>query len=363
MSRLVDRAVNRTAHPGRLEASQQAIEIHQRAPIVDMVVGSALFRDSFVRPGGRGHVDLPRLRAAGVNVVGLSVATAWPDVRGTLSRWHFRSLGLPASETGSKMAIAEWVIGRINRWCADSDGQMIVVRSTEDLRACLSRGGPVGVVIAVQGGHVLEDDLGNVARLRELGVRVLAPAHVMDNSLVGSSTGRRASGLTEFGLEVIAELEAQSVLVDLAHMSRTGIDEALPLLHRPFVLSHTGLTEIAGGRSRWRRYSPATRNIPALVANEIGQAGGLVGIVLSTLLLGGGDLSNAVATIQLAIESAGAAHVAIGSDMDGGLRTVIDIDGLPALTNALLESGLAEDVVRRVMGGNAVRFLESALPE
>ncbi len=292
--------------------------------------------------------------------MGLSIATAWPDLRGTLSRWHFRSLGLPGSAAGSKMAIAEWVIGRINRWSADSDGQMIVVRSSSDLEACLSRGGPVGVLIAVQGGHVLDGDLGSVARLRELGVRMFAPAHIMDNSLVGSSTGRRAGGLTKFGREVIGELEAQSILVDLAHMSLGGIDEALPLLHRPFVLSHTGLTEIAGGRGRWRRYSPATRNIPASLAAEIGQAGGLIGIVMATILLGGADVSDAVATIRLAIESAGEEHVAVGSDMDGALKVVIDSDGLPALTSALLESGLAPSVVEGVVGANAVRVLRAA---
>jgi membrane dipeptidase len=326
------------------------------------VVGSALFGDSFTRAGGGGQVDLPRLRAAGVNVVGLSVATAWPDVRGTLSRWHFKSLGLPASAAGSKLAIAEWVIGRISRWCADSDGQMIVVRSADDVQTCLTRGGPLGVVIAVQGGHVLEGDLHNVARLRELGVRMFALAHVMDNALVGSSTGRHARGLTLYGQEVIAELERQSILVDLAHMSLVGIEDALPLLHRPFVLSHTGLTEIAGRRSRWRRYSPATRNIPASVATDIGEAGGLVGVVLSTRLLGGDGLSDAVATIKLALDSAGAEHVAIGSDMDGALKMVIDSEGLPALTTALLDSGLSPSVVEGVIGGNAVAVLRRALP-
>jgi membrane dipeptidase len=135
------------------------------------------------------------------------------------------------------------------------------------------------------------------------------------------------------------------------------------LLHLPFVLSHTGLTEIAGSRSRWRRYSPATRNIPTSVATEIGQAGGLIGVVLSTLLLGGADLSDAVATIRLAIESAGENHVAIGSDMDGALKMVIDVEGLPGLTDALLESGLDETAVTKVIGGNAVRFLELAVPE
>ena len=67
---------------------------------------------------------------------------------------------------------------------------MVVVRTSADLAACLASDGPVGVLIGVQGGHVLDGSLANVARLRELGVRMFAPAHVMDNALVGSSTGR-----------------------------------------------------------------------------------------------------------------------------------------------------------------------------
>ncbi len=328
--------------------------------MVDLLVGSALFRDSFVA-GGRGHVGLPRLRSVGVNVVGLTVATSWPDVGGTLSRWHFRSIGLPASAVGSRMAIAEWVIGRIERWCSESSGRLVIVRSATDLEACIAEGGPVGVLLGVQGGHVLEGDLDNIARLRGLGVRMLAPAHVMDNTLVGSGTGRQAGGLTDYGREVIAELEAQSIIVDLAHMSVAGIEQALPLLRRPFVLSHTGLTDRTGNHGRWRRYSPQTRNIPASLAADIGRAGGLVGIVLSTQLLGGTTLGHAVATIRRALEAAGDEHVAIGSDMDGALRTVIDIEGLPALTAALLAADLPTSVVEGVMGANAARVLRSAL--
>ena len=354
--------VNRTANPGRLPARDEALEIHREAPIVDLVVGSALFRESFVEGGGRGHVDLPRLRGAGVNVIGLTVATAWPDLRGSLSRWHFRSMGLPASAVGSNLSIAEWVLGRIHRWCSESSGELMVVRSVGDLEACLADGGPVGVLIGVQGGHVLNGSLVNVAQLRELGVRMFAPAHVMDNALVGSSTGRRGGGLTDYGREAIRELEAQSIMVDLAHMSVAGIGDALPLLHRPFVLSHTGLTDVAGAGSRWHRYSPATRNIPASLAQEIGAAGGLVGIVLSTQLLDGRSLADAVATIRLAIKSAGECHVAIGSDMDGALKMLIDVEGLPAVTDALLQSGLPQGAVEGAVGGNAWRFLHAFLP-
>ncbi|MEP7158409.1 MAG: membrane dipeptidase [Chloroflexota bacterium] len=329
------------------------------APVVDLLVGSALFRDSFVR-GGRGHVDLPRLRSVGVNVVGLTIATRWPNLRGTLSGWHFRSLGVPAKLTHSDMAMAEWLIRRVDRWVSEAEGGLRVIRSRSDFDACLAVGGPVGVLLGVQGGQVLEGDLGNIARLREAGIRMFAPAHVMDNALVGSGTGRLRGGLSDHGREVIAELEALSIAVDLAHMSVVGIEATLPLLRRPFVLSHTGMVEAAGRRSRRRRYSAATRNIPASLAAEIGAAGGLLGITLSTQLLGGSTLDAAVRTIRLAIESTGADHVALGSDMDGALRMLIDSEGLPALAGALLDSGLSDGVVRAVFGGNAVAQLRKA---
>jgi microsomal dipeptidase-like Zn-dependent dipeptidase len=328
--------------------------------VVDLCVGSALFRDSFLL-GGRGHVDLPRLRDVGVRVVGLTVATAWPDLRGSLSRWHFRSLGLPESAIGSHYAVAEWLIGRINRWSSQSGGDMLVIRSVADLETSLSPGGPLGVLICVQGGHVLERKLDNISRLKQLGVRMFAPAHVMDNALVGSSTGRHKGRLSVYGREAIAELESQRIIVDLAHMSLPGIEAAMPSLKRPFMLSHTGLTDVAGGRSRVRSYSPATRNIPASLASEIGTADGLVGIVMSTQLIGGNNLSDAVATIRKALESAGVDHVAIGSDMDGALKMVIDVEGLPALADALLRAELAPKLVEGVMGANAVSTLRSSL--
>ena len=324
-------------------------------------MGSALFRDSFVSGGG-GHVDLPRLRSAGVRVVGLTVATRFPDLRGTLSAPFFRSQGVPAATLRSNVALAEWLIGRVEGWVARARGELRIVSTRADLAACLAPGGPVGLLLGVQGGHVLDGALRNVERLRGRGVRMLAPAHVMDNALVGSGTGKQAGGLSGFGREVMGELQAQGVIVDLAHMSIAGIEEALPLLNRPFVLSHTGLIDVSGRGSRWRRYSPATRNIPASLAAEVGAAGGVVGVILSTELLGGSTLGAFVRTMRLAVESAGPENVAVGSDMDGALRMLVDVEGLPALTGVLLDDGMARPVVEGVMGANAARLLAAALP-
>jgi len=360
LSVVVDRAVNRSAVTGAAGASDLAQAIHASSAIVDLVVGSALFRHRFLT-AGRGLVDLPRLQSAGVNVVGLTVATRFPDLRGTLSNWHFRSLGAPAAALRSNMALADWHIGRIERWVTESGGRLLLIRRRADLERCLAPGGPVGILLGVQGGHVLGGQLTNAWRLHRLGVRMLSPAHVMDNDLVGSGTGRARGGLTGLGREAIGELERVGIMVDLAHMSRVGLEQALPLLRRPFLLSHTGLVEIHGAGSRWRRYSPATRNVPAELARLVGQSGGLVGAVLATALNGGG-LERAVELIQRLVAEAGRTRVAIGSDMDGALRGAIDAAGLPLLTDALLSAGLERATVEGVMGGNAASFLRAALP-
>jgi microsomal dipeptidase-like Zn-dependent dipeptidase len=184
----------------------------------------------------------------------------------------------------------------------------------------------------------------------------------MDNALVGSSTGRSAGGLTAFGRETLAALEDQSVIVDLAHMSVAGVQQALAALSKPFTLSHTGLTDVANGRSRWRRYSAANRNIPASLAREVGDAGGLVGVALSTQLLGARTLRRAAPTFALALEAAGEERVAIGSDMDGALEMLVDAEGLPALAGALVDAGIPASSVAGVMGLNAIDWLRSALP-
>ena len=91
-------------------------------------------------------------------------------------------------------------------------------------------------------------------------------------------------------------------------------------------------------------------------------AGGLVGVILATRLLGGDSMEHATNAFRLALSVAGRDAVALGSDMDGGLRSVVDAAGLPLLTQHLLASGVCDADVRAVMGGNALRVLAGAFP-
>lgn len=361
IDRAVDRALNTVALRGPYRPSARAMELHRRVPVVDLLVGTALFRRTIGTPLGHGHVDLDRLAAGGVRVVGLSIATRFPDLRGTLSAPHFLALGVPPRALRSDMAIARFFAGRVHGWAASSGGRMIVVRDPADLDAVCGPAGPIGAFLGVQGAHVLGGDVSAVQALHALGVRMLSLAHVMDNAAAGSGTGRRAAGLTPFGRLVIGELERAGIVVDLAHASPATIRETVPLLRRPFVLSHTGFVERAGATSRWRRYSAASRNVALRDARLVAEAGGVVGVAYAVQLLGGSRVSDLVDTIRFAADELGPDHVALGSDLDGALRAVIDVSGAPLVTEGLLRAGVPEDVVVAILGGNAMRVLRAVL--
>lgn len=359
VSAIADRALNRTARPAPPAVTPEIATFHAALPVVDLLVGTVLFRRTFLTPAGHGHVDLPRARAGGLDLAGFSIATRFPDRRGTLSTPHFRSLGLPPAALGSDTAITEAFLDRLAAWAAGSGGGLRLVDSAAELTE-VGRDGVVRAFVGLQGGQVLDGDLRRVAWLRRRGVRMLALAHVMDSPLAGSGTGRGAGGLTGFGREAVAELEREGIVVDLAHASPATIRQTVPLLRRPFVVSHTGFTALAGGSSRIRRYSPARRNLSDADARLVGEAGGLIGVTLAGPLVGGHGLPGLVRAFGHAVELVGPDRVALGSDFDGALPMPFDVASLPALTGALLAAGFGRDAVGGIMGGNALRQLSIA---
>jgi membrane dipeptidase len=358
IGRAIDLVLHRTAVRGPHRVRGDVLAFHRAIPVVDLLVGTALFHRDLLRGRPGGHVDLPRLLDGGVDLVGFSIATRFPDLRGTLSAPHFRLLGLPA---GTNMELVEALVRRIEGWATASGGRLRLVRSRsdlDDLEAGTRVGEPmVRAFIGVQGGHVLDGDPTNLDRLARLGVRMFGLGHVMDNELIGSGTGARRGGLTPAGREVVERAQAAGLVVDLAHVSPAGIAETLPLLRRPFVVSHTGLHRLARGHSRWRRYSPATRNLSDEQARAIAGAGGVIGLTLSTQLLDVHTVAGLVDAVRAAADLVGTDHLALGSDFDGALPMVLDVAGLPLLTQALLDGGFGRSEVAAIMGGNALRVL------
>jgi microsomal dipeptidase-like Zn-dependent dipeptidase len=176
--------------------------------------------------------------------------------------------------------------------------------------------------------------------------------HFFDNAFVGSAHGIEKGGLSEKGRELIARMEALGIAVDLAHVSPTAIDEVLALTSKPTLVSHSGVKATCDN----------PRNLSDEHIRAIAAGGGVVGIGYFELAVCGEDPSDVVAAIRHVVELVGDDHVALGSDYDGATSVSFDTSQLPALTQQMLDDGLSETSIRKILGANAIRVLRLTLP-
>jgi microsomal dipeptidase-like Zn-dependent dipeptidase len=124
------------------------------------------------------------------------------------------------------------------------------------------------------------------------------------------------------------------------------------MARRPVVVSHAGV----------RGTCDNTRNLSDAQLRAVAANGGVVGIGFWDTATCGTDARAIARSIAHAVRVAGPDHVALGSDFDGAVATPFDATGVPQVTEALLDAGLDEAAIARVMGGNAVRLLRATLP-
>ncbi|MHC4830696.1 MAG: dipeptidase [Planctomycetota bacterium] len=232
-------------------------------------------------------------------------------------------------------------------------------RSVEDVHR-IRKQGRTACMLAVEGGHLLERDLSQLAPLREKGAIYLTLTHFDNNALSGSAThpGRsRRRGLTALGRTAIDACNELGILVDVTHCSQPAKEQALARSRQPVIYSHTGLQR-KGGPDRLT----GDHELRA-----VARSGGVVGIMLNPFFLNGtvwdGDLDDVAAALAHIVKVAGPEHACIGSDMDSGLplpRGLRDIGDYPKITEALLRHGLEEDVIRKIWGNNILTVLERA---
>ena len=142
------------------------------------------------------------------------------------------------------------------------------------------------------------------------------------------------------------------MVVDVAHASAATIDDVLSMAARPVVASHTGLRGVCDN----------ARNLTDAHARGIAETGGVLGIGFWPTACGGDDVASIARSIRYAVDVAGVEHVGLGSDFDGAVAVPFDATGLVQLTDALLEAGVDDDAIAKVMGGNVRRVLAEGLP-
>ncbi len=210
--------------------------------------------------------------------------------------------------------------------------------------------GKVAAIIACEGGDHIEDKPERVEEMVAAGVRSLQIYHVAPNSLV-KTDGTRDSGLSDIGRETLREMNRIGLLADLAHASFKTTAEAAAITTQPILSTHS-IVRAADDSARSFGMTPEHARIIAGTGGVIGTFGGV----------GGGMAGFTEHTLRL-IETVGVDHVGIGTDMDGTGNMPAAFDRYPLLPEAtarLLASGLDEDEVARVIGGNVARVLEDA---
>lgn len=361
----IARAKNPVTRRPPYAASERARELHRRLAVVDLHADSLLWGRDLLRRAPHSHVDVPRLIEGGIALEGLAVCTKVPR-RVNLERNDGRTddvtllalvQGWPPATWRSLLARAIYQSGRARAMVADSDGRFSLVESRADLETYLARRrvdpAITAAFLAIEGAHALDGDPAAVERLADAGYRMMSPTHFFDNTFGGSAHGVAKGGLTAAGRDMLARMEARSMLVDVAHASARTIDDVLSMATRPVVASHTGV----------RASFDSVRNLADDHVRGIAATGGLIGIGFWPTATGGQDAAAIARAIRATVELAGLEHVGLGSDFDGAVPVPFDATGIVQLTDALLDEGFADDEVAAIMGGNALRLLAATLPE
>jgi len=331
-----------------------------------------------------GHLDLPRLRDGGID---LQFLIAWVPAE-------------LAARPGASFEHAAALCRAIHRTIAATPGARLVGDCAGFREAW--EGGEVAFMIGVEGGHAIDNSLERLRELHALGARYLTLTWNNANDWADSSAEPpRHGGLTEFGREVVKELNRLGMLVDLSHVARSTFYQALEVSEAPVIASHSCAYALAAHH----------RNLDDHQLRTLAEAGGVIGVNFFPAYLDTthsnafdeleartaalrrrleretGDLAEAlrlsrawraerlaelpqvgaariVEHIDHIVEVAGIDHVALGSDFDGISTVPTDLPdcaALPYLTELLVSRGYDDDGVRKILGGNMLRVLEAVV--
>lgn len=285
----------------------------------------------------------------------------------TCSVWHdFRA---------TMANIAQW-----KRWFVEYDDLITQVYSIDDIRRAKAND-RVGIILGWQNTSGIDDDVGNLALFRELGVRIMQLTYNSQN-LVGSGCWEsHDGGLSDFGRHVVDEMNRLGILIDLSHVGPKTSDDAIK--HSKVPVAYTHCCPMLKQHAR-------NKTDEQLVT--IADAGGFVGFASYTPFLPKGEdssLDDCVAGMDYLINLIGEENVGIGTDwvqdqdiaffdylssdkgkgratatphkrvpaMPKGLETLDDfINFIPAMERA----GWSETRIRRVLGENWLGFLGRA---
>ncbi len=233
--------------------------------------------------------------------------------------------------------------------------------------------GRIGSVLGMEGGHAIENSLGALRAFHALGARYMTLTHNQDLRWADAASGQPVlGGLSEFGREVVREMNRLGMLVDLSHTSPGTMSDALDVSEAPVIFSHSNARAIADH----------VRNVPDSILARLPRNGGVVmvtfvpGFTSQRLIEWNrtpaaqrtgpaprATLAQVADHIEHIRKVAGVDHVGIGGDFDGIEDVVLgleDVSTYPALFAELARRGWSEADLRKLAGANILRAFGQA---
>ena len=344
------------------------------------------FQDETWRFGERhadGHEDLPRMREGGLDAQFWSIYMGRTEGRGAAVREAVERID----------AVHELV----RRYPDD----LAFATTADDVRRAVTDG-KIANLMGVEGGHIIEASLPVLRTYHRLGVRYMTLTHSFNTTWADSSGTNEVpapehGGLTDFGREVVHEMNRLGMMVDVSHVSDDTFFDALEATRAPLLASHSSTRAVAdhprnmsdemlralsrnGGvvminfysgyidaslvqpiRSLFARLSPAIAALRERYADDPRARSRAFDALLAGEEIPRTSLDVLLDHFDHAIRVAGPDHVGLGADWDGVAsmpRGMEDVSRLPALTRGLLARGHSPQTVRKVLGGNLLRVMD-----
>ena len=361
----LDKNMNPVSEHSTYLVSKKAQEMHKSLIVGDWHADSALWNRDLKKTHDYGHVDIPRLQKGNVALQMFTTVTKSPagqnyEKNNSDSRDNITALAIvqrwPIKTWFSLYERALYQSNKIVSLAERDPENFMLIRSQNDLDIFLfkreSNSRLVGGLIGTEGSHALDGSIDNIENLYKNGFRMMSLQHFFDNRLGGSLHGTSGEGLTEFGIKAIKEMMRLDIIIDLSHSSQQVVKDVLEISDQPLVISHTG----------FNGHCKSPRNISDDLMKEISSRGGLIAVGFWDAAICDNTPKVVAEAINYGIKLIGADHVSLGSDFDGTIEPGFDTSELEAITHELIELGLREIEIKKVMGLNMLTFLQNNLP-
>jgi membrane dipeptidase len=329
-----------------------------------------------------GGIDIPRMREGGLTAIFLSIY-----IPGTIT-----------GPTAVQRALDQ--IAAVRETVARHPNDLVLCTTASEIRAAKGHD-QIAVLTGVEGGHMINDSLANLDKFYALGVRYMTLTHMVNTDWADSSTDKpEHNGLSEFGKQVVREMNRLGMMVDVSHVSDKTFYDVLKTSTAPVIASHSSCRALCNAPRNMtddmikalaakggvvqinyhvgflsQQFQDAQKNNPQLgqeieaeskkrcgnnEACQLIEADKIVRDMVEQGKLPRVDWAEIVNHIDHAVKLVGAEHVGLGSDFDGADMPygMEDASHLPQITNVLLAKGYSASDIQKILGGNTLRLMQ-----